>query len=446
MKRDSSRLKKIDTWNLWHPFTQMQTYAEEGAPIIERGEGIFLFDTDGKKYYDSISSLWCNVHGHRHPRIDNAIKFQLEKIAHSTLLGLGSVSSLELTERLVKLTGMPHVFYADSGSGAVEIALKVAYQFSVRRKGKSCNKFVSFKNAYHGDTLGSVSVGGIDIFHSTFKPLLFETLFAPSPYAYRWPTENCKEEALKKFEEILNSFEKEISAVVIEPMVQGAAGMILEPSGFLSEIRRMTAERDIILICDEVATGFGRTGKMFAVDHESVKPDVLVLGKGITGGYLPLSAACFTTEIFESFLGRHEEMKHFFHGHTYTGNALASAAAIASLEVFEEEKTLEKLSEKIKLIEDKFSKLRSRSNVGDIRQCGMMAGIELVEEKATKKSFPLEKRMGHRVTIEARRRGMITRPLGDTCVFMPPLSSSLDELTAMLEILSESIEAAIGDN
>ncbi|MEK8022337.1 MAG: adenosylmethionine--8-amino-7-oxononanoate transaminase [Candidatus Hydrogenedentota bacterium] len=434
------QLRRIDHSTLWHPFTQMQAYAEENAPIIERGEGVRLYDTEGRQYFDGVSSLWCNVHGHRHPRIDAAIRDQLDRVAHSTLLGLGSVPSIRLAERLADLAGMPHVFYADSGAAAVEIAMKVAFQYMQRTHGSKRTKFVAFRNSYHGDTLGAVSVGGIDIFHSIFKPLLFETLFAPSPYTYRWPNDRCAEESLAAFDELLAGHADEIVAVIIEPMVQGAAGMIVQPPGFLAAVRRKAREQDVLFIADEVATGFGRTGRMFAVEHDDVRPDVLVLGKGITAGYLPLSAACFTSEIYESFLGRHEEFRHFLHGHTYTGNALACAAALASLDVFAAEKTLETLGDKIMLVREELKSLADHEHVGEIRQCGMMVGIELVADRHTKRSFDPAERKGHQVILEARRRGMIIRPLGDVIVFMPPLSSTEKELREMCGILKESIE------
>lgn len=436
-------LRASDTSTVWHPFTQMAAYAEEGAPIIERGEGVFLFDIDGRRYYDGISSLWCNVHGHRHPTIDAALRDQLGRVAHSTLLGLGSVPSIELAERLAALTSLPRVFYADSGAAAVEVALKVVYQHMRRRHGAGRSKFIAFRNAYHGDTLGAVAVGGIEIFRDIFHPLLFETIFAPSPYAYRWPNERCATEAIAAFAALLDRHADELCGVILEPKVQGAAGIIVQPDGFLAEIRRLTAERGIPLIADEVATGFGRTGRMFAIEHERVRPDVLVLGKGVTGGYLPLSAALFTDEIFASFLGRHEESIHFLHGHTYTGNALAAVAALASLRVFAEERTLAGLAPKIELVAARLAPLAGHPHVGEIRQCGLMVGIELVAERATKAGFAPESRMGHRVTLAARRRGLIVRPLGDVVVFMPPLASTAPELEAMIGILTAAIDEAV---
>jgi adenosylmethionine-8-amino-7-oxononanoate aminotransferase len=440
---ENDRLHKIDTTTVWHPFTQMAAYADENAPIIERGEGVFLFDTGGRRYYDGVASLWCNVHGHRHPTIDAAIRGQLDCIAHSTLLGIGSVPSIELAGRLASLTGLPRVFYADSGAAAVEAALKVVYLHMRRRHGDRRTKFLAFRNAYHGDTIGAVSVGGIDLFHGLFKPLLFETLFSPSPFAYRWPNARCAEEAIAAFADLLERHAEELCGVIIEPKVQGAAGMIVHPPGFLAAIRRLTADRGLPLIADEVATGFGRTGRLFAVEHEEVRPDVLVLGKGITGGYLPLSAALFTDEIHASFLGRHEDLVHFLHGHTYTGNALASAAALASLRVFEEEKTLDGLSAKAARIAAGLRPIEDHPRVGEIRQCGLMVGVELVADRVTKAGFDPAARMGHRVTLAARRRGLIVRPLGDVLVFMPPLASTAGELEAMTGIIVDAVREAV---
>lgn len=434
-------LRSVDSFTLWHPFSQMLAYARETAPIIERGEGVYLIDTAGNRYFDAVSSLWCNVHGHRHPVIDQYVRDQLDRISHSTLLGLGSVPSIELADELTRRSGMEHIFYADSGSAAVEIALKLAFQFWKLRGKSEKSGFIAFKNSYHGDTLGSVSVGGIEVFHSIFGPLLFDASFVPTPFPYRSESEDCLGESLAALEAMLKKDAGKTAAVVIEPLVQGAAGMIVHPEGFLKEVRRLSREYDVLMIADEVATGFGRTGTMFACEQEDVRPDFLTLGKGITGGYLPLSAVLTTGEVFSSFLGNHEEFRHFFHGHTYTGNALACAAALGSLKVFDDEDVLASLSAKEQLVRDKLAVIADHPHVGDVRQKGLMIGIELVEDKATKKSFPPEKRMGHQVTLEARKRGMITRPLSDVLIFMPPLASTPEELTAMTKILIESINA-----
>ena len=328
-------LAAADRSYLWHPFTQQRGWAGEHPVIVERGEGTDLIDVDGNRYIDGVSSLWCNVHGHAHPRIDAAVRDQLAKVAHSTMLGLSHRPAIELAQRLVELAppGLTRVFYSDSGSTATEIALKMAFQYW-RQRGQDRRHFVALRMAYHGDTIGSVSVGGIDLFHSLYEPLLFETLKAE-------PGDVARHGAPAR------DHRGDVAAVIMEPLVQGAAGMLMHPPGYLRAVRELCDRHGVLLILDEVATGFGRTGRMFACEHEGVAPDLLCLAKGITGGYLPLAATLATEQIYEGFLGEHEEFRTFFHGHTYTGNPLACAAGIASLDVFSEERTLERLRGKI---------------------------------------------------------------------------------------------------
>ena len=372
---------------LWHPFTQMYGWAAEQAPVIERAEGVWLYDTEGRAYIDGVSSLWCNVHGHRHPAIDGAVREQLDRVAHSTMLGLSHEPAEELARRLVELApgagpGAPgplrRVFYSDSGSTAVEVALKMAYQHW-----QQCDpaqpqrtKFITLDDAYHGDTVGSVSLGGIDLFHSLYRPLLFDAYRAPSGDA-------------AAIERLLAEHGDEIAAVVIEPLVQGAAGIRTQPRGYVRAVRELCDAHDVFLICDEVATGFGRTGTMFACEQEDVVPDFLCLAKGITGGYMPLAATLTTERVYEAFLGRYDEFRSFFHGHTYTGNPLACAAAIASLELFESERTIEGLVAKIELIEQLLHDLVAPlAHVGEIRQRGLMCGIDLVADAAGRNTTP----------------------------------------------------------
>ncbi len=340
-----------------------------------------------------MSSLWCNVHGHRHPRIDAAVREQLDSVAHSTMLGLSHRPGIELASRLVELAppGLTRVFYSDSGSTATEIALKMAFQYW-RQRGEERHSFVALRMAYHGDTIGSVSVGGIDLFHSMYRPLLFDTLKAE-------PGD------LDDMDRLLEEHAGDVAAVIMEPLVQGAAGMLMHPEGYLRGVRELCDRHGVLLILDEVATGFGRTGRMFACEHEDVAPDLLCLAKGITGGYLPLAATLATERIYDGFLGEFEEFRTFFHGHTYTGNPLACAAALATLDVFEEERTLEGLEAKIALLGDLLGPVAELPVVREVRRCGFMVGIELSD-------FPLSARMGHRVTLEARARGAIVRPLG----------------------------------
>jgi len=420
-------LVQLDRDHVWHPFTQQRAWENEEQLTIERAEGSFLVDTDGRRYIDGVSSLWCTVHGHRHPGLDAAIAAQLEKVAHSTMLGLSHPGATKLAARLVEIAppGLSRVFYSESGSTAVEIALKMAFQFQQQRGGQHVRRtsFVHLRDSYHGDTIGSVSVGGIDLFHSAYRPLLFPTYAAEPGDAGH----------LKR---VLAAHEEEIAAVIVEPLVQGAAGMLLHPPGYLRAVRELCDDFGVLLICDEVATGFGRTGTMFACEQEGVAPDLLCLAKGLTGGYLPLAATLATERIYEGFLGAYEEWRTFFHGHTYTGNPLACAAALANLDAFEEERTLEQLQPKIALLGELLAEVEAMPEVAEVRNRGFMTGIDLGEHDPAL-------RLGHRVTVEARKRGAIVRPLGDVVVLMPPLSISEEELRSLTRIAAESIRAAV---
>jgi adenosylmethionine-8-amino-7-oxononanoate aminotransferase len=451
-RKRNKELEDLDRHLIWHPFTQMKDYMEEVPLIVERGEGAYLIDIYGRKYLDGVSSLWVTLHGHRKKEIDDAIRNQLDQVAHSTLLGISNVSAIHLAKELVEIApgGLRKIFYSDNGSTAVEIGLKIAFRFW-KQKGDGKNKytFLSFTNAYHGDTIGSVSLGGIDLFHETYGSLLFPVHRAPYPYCYRCPLArsypSCGMECLNRVENILSTRHEEIAALVIEPMIQGAAGMITSPKNYLKAIRELTRKYGVLLIADEVATGFGRTGRMFACEHEAISPDILCLAKGITGGYLPLAATLTTEEIFNAFLGEYEEKKTFFHGHSYTGNPLACAAAVANLKVMKEERIIEKLQDKIQFLSEALKEYRRLEHVGNIRQLGMMIGIELVANKATKEEYPYEDKIGIRVIQEARRRGLILRPLGNVIVLMPPLSISQNELSKILSITYHSIKKVTED-
>lgn len=444
MKALTKKLIEADKQYVWHPFTQMADWLSSEPVIIEGGEGFFLIDTEGKRYIDGVSSLWCNVHGHRVKKIDDAIRAQLDKVGHSTLLGLGQTKSIELAKKLVQITpsNLLKVFYSDSGAISVEIAIKMAYQFWHNTGRKKRTKFIALENSYHGDTIGAVSVGGISLFHGIFEPLLFETFFVPCPHPYRFQgtPRACTDNSVERIEDLLKEHAGEIAAVIVEPLVQGAGGMIVHPEGFLKKVRELTTERDVLLIVDEVATGFGRTGKMFACEHEDVQPDIMCLGKGITGGYLPLAATLTTQRIFDAFLGDISEHKTFYHGHTYTGNALGCAAALASLELFAENKVLESLPGKISLIDEVFEELAGLDYVGDVRHRGLMGGIELVQDKATKEPFPIEKQIGAKLCSAMRPKGAMMRPLGDVIVVMPPIAIDIELLEKLLRIIKDSIE------
>ncbi len=424
MRADYDALVEADRAHLWHPFTQQRDWTDEAPVIVERAEGTDLIDTEGRRYIDGVSSLWCNVHGHRQPKIDAAIRDQLDRVAHSTMLGLSHPPAIELARRLVEIAppGLTRVFYSDSGSTATEIALKMAFQYWRQQGDDRRTRFVSLREAYHGDTIGSVSVGGIDIFHATYRPLLFDTLSAQ-------PGD------IDDMRRLFEAHPGEVAAVIVEPLVQGAAGMIVHPKGYLRAVRELCDEHGTLLICDEVAVGFGRTGRMWASEHEGVSPDLMCVAKGLTGGYLPLAATLASERIYDGFLGDHTTYRTFFHGHTYTGNPLACAAALATLDVFEDDRTLERLAPKIDLLATLLEPIAARPDVAEVRRRGFMTGIELT-------GYPPELRIGHRVTLEARARGAIVRPLGDVVVLMPPLAISEADLTRLLEIVAASIEAA----
>ncbi|MHC4665564.1 MAG: adenosylmethionine--8-amino-7-oxononanoate transaminase [Planctomycetota bacterium] len=438
------KLIELDKKYVWHPFTQMAGWLKSEPIVIDSAEGFYLIDTEGKRYIDGASSLWCNVHGHRVRQIDDAIKAQVDKVSHSTLLGLGQTRSIELAERLVQIapSGLEKVFYSDSGATAVEIGLKMAYQYFQNLGEKRRTEFIALQSSYHGDTIGSVSLGGIKVFHSIFRSLLFETHFVPAPHPYRFDgsEKECALYSLSRIEDVLSECSEQIVAVVIEPLVQGAGGIIVHPHGFLSGVRQLTQKYGVLLIADEVATGFGRTGKMFACEVEQVSPDIMCLGKGITAGYLPLAATLTTQEIFDAFLGGVAEHKTFYHGHTYTGNALGCAAALASLNLFEQNQVLESLPGKIELVRQYFSKISELPFVGDARQCGLMGGIEIVKDKASKESFPFEWRLGVRLCSSMRAEGVMLRPLGDCVVVMPPIAIDLGLLEKLLGIMYRAVK------
>jgi adenosylmethionine---8-amino-7-oxononanoate aminotransferase len=427
MTTAAADLADLDRRHLWHPFTQQQGWMSEDFPIIASAQGTTLYDVEGRAYIDGVSSLWCNVHGHRHPAIDAAVSDQLGRVAHTTMLGLSHEPAVRLAAKLTELApeGLSRVFFSDNGSTACEVALKMAYQFHHQRGEWWRSGFVCLRDSYHGDTIGSVSVGGIELFHSLYRPLLFDA----------WQAQPGDAGHLRA---LLEEHGERCAAVIVEPLVQGAAGMRVQPDGYLHTVRELCDEFGVLLICDEVATGFGRTGAMFACDHEGVAPDLLCLAKGLTGGYLPLAATLTTERVYEGFLGRHEQLRTFFHGHTFTGNPLACAAGLASLRVFEEERTLEGLQPKIELLRAALAEhVAGLPVVCEVRQRGFMVGIELQD-------FPLEARIGHQVTLEARARGAIIRPLGDTIVLMPPLAIEPDELRRLVTITGAAIAAAAG--
>lgn len=447
MKYSYEQLEQWDKAYVWHPFTQMKTYVQERPLIIERGQGSYLFDVNGNKYLDGYASLWVNVHGHNDPELNEALHEQIEAIAHSTLLGSANVPSILLAKKLVELwPGLSKVFYSDTGAAAVEIALKIAYQYwqnidPVRYAKKTA--FVSLKEAYHGDTIGAVSVGGMELYHRIFQPLLFERIEVPSPYVYRMSEYGNEQEivqyCLQQLERVLASKQERIAAVIVEPLVQGAAGIITHPSGFLKGVETLCRRYGVLLICDEVAVGFGRTGTMFACEQEQVTPDIVCLGKGITGGYLPLAATLTTDRVYEAFLGEADEDKTFYHGHTYTGNQLSCSVALKNIELIEKRQLVENVRKKAEFLAKKLEMLYEIPIVGDIRQKGLMTGIEIVQDRNTKQIFPRSEMIEHRIILEARKRGLIIRPLGPVLTFIPVLAMTEEQMETAVNILFDSI-------
>lgn len=439
MPTPSELLRARDARVLWHPFAQMQGFHDDAPPMIVAAEGNELIDADGRRYLDGVSSLWCNVHGHRVPAIDDAIRRQLERVAHTTLLGLGAEASIECAEALLAVApaGLSRVFFSDSGSTAVEIALKLAFQFQRQNGRPERQHFLTLGESYHGDTIGSVSLGGSELFHGIFGPLLFGKRTLPTPYGYRAPeghtAESWGEHCAAEAERVIAATAHELAAVVLEPLIQGAAGMIVQPRGYLARVAASCRAHDVLLVLDEVATGFGRTGSMFACEQEGVCPDLLCVAKGLTGGYLPLAATLATERLYEGFLGPFESKRTFFHGHTYTGNALACAAATASLALFRTNDVLGALPAKLSRMAAWLEQIAALPHVGEVRRVGAMVGIELVQERGSKAPYDYAQRIGHRVIVAAREDAVLLRPLGNVVVWMPPLSitaAQLDRLGA----------------
>ena len=447
---DKETLVASDKRYLWHPFTQMQDWLTEDVVIIERGDGCYLIDTAGNRYIDGTASMWTNVHGHNHPELNTALKTQLDKIAHTTLLGYSNIPAIQLAQKLVEITpiGLNKVFYSDNGSTAVEVALKMAYQYW-QHKGEPQRKlFIHFDNAYHGDTIGAMSVGGIDSFHTTFDSLLFKGIRVSAPEMYR-PSRDAdatsnntaaKTRWLNAVEDVLSENAGQVAGIILEPLIQGAGGMLIAPTGFLRELALLAKRWKVLLIVDEVMTGFGRTGKMWACEHENVTPDLLCTAKGLAAGYLPLAATLTTDDLYNTFLGEYRDLKTFFHGHTFTGNPLACAVALENIAIFERENLLSQLQPTIEHFKNRLQEFYRLPPVGDVRVCGLAAGIELMKNPDTHIPYPFEEKVGIRVCKEALSRGAMLRPLVNTIVLMPPLQISIPTLDTLLDIVYTSIE------
>lgn len=439
----------LDRWDLahvWHPFTQHDEWEADGPPlVIERAEGVTLIDTRGRRYLDAISSLWTNVHGHDHPAMVAALQRQAATVCHSTLLGQASATSAHLARRLVELLeripgeGAPltRVFYSDSGSTAVEVALKVAFQYHQQAGapgGALRTRFAALSQAYHGDTVGSVSVGGIDLFHGIYRPMLFDAVRVPAPDR---PDPRDEVRHLAEAARLFDAHGAELAALVVEPLVQGAAGMRMHSPDYLRRLARMARDHGALLVVDEVATGFGRTGTMFSVEQAGVRPDLLCLAKGLTGGALPLAATVATEAVFDAFRGPYPQHRTFFHGHTYTGNALACAAALASLDIFEQERVLDRIPAQVAALTAAARAVPAR-HVAEVRQRGLMCGVVLRHDR------PAADRVGHRVAMAARGHGVIVRPLGDVIVLMPPLAMTPAQIGQVGKAVAAAVTEVLG--
>ncbi len=450
----SDTIRRWDIEHLWHPFSQMTEYAAGDPLVVVRGEGRTLIDDRGQRYFDATSALWCNLFGHCVPEIDAAVREQLERIAHTTLLGATHPGAAELARRLVELApaGLTHVFFSDNGATAVEAALKIAFQYRLLTRGQAAAEravYLSLDNAYHGDTLGAAAVGGVALFHEVFRPILLPSLKVASPYCYRCPLglerPGCALACADQVEAVLEREGGRVCAVILEPGVQAAAGMLVLPAGYLTRVAAAARRHDALLILDEVATGFGRTGTLFACQEEGVAPDMLLVAKGLTGGYLPVAATLATEAVYREFLGRYEEYRHFFHGHTYTGNPLGCAAALATLRLLADGTLIGDVLRKAGVLGEALAPLRAHPKVGDIRQAGLMCGVELVANRETKAAFAPAERVAYRVCLAMRRQGIYIRPLGDVIVVLPALTATDDELRHVATALGTCLREVLGD-
>jgi adenosylmethionine-8-amino-7-oxononanoate aminotransferase len=447
------KLAALDQQYVWHPFTQMRDWLSREPIVIESGRGALLRDVHGREYLDANSSIWTNLHGHQHPAIGRAIQKQVGKIAHSSALGLANEPASLLAEKLSKEARLPKVFFSDNGSTAMEVALKLSYEFARRNRGLKRPRFLSLHGAYHGDTVGAVSLGHIDLFHKTYAGLLFKTDRVMSPYCYRCPFNRAKPEradarTYRKCNwectgEVAKAFERRpkkipYAAFVVEPLIQGAAGMIPQPAGWLRDVAQIARNNGSQIIADEVMTAFRRASDRVVASHsEGVEPDFLALAKGLTGGYMPMAATLTTREVFDAFLGDYSEFKTFFHGHSFTGNQLGASAGLANLKLLESERPRRALETALR---EEAKTLWQLPNVGDVRQVGVVMGVELVREWRTRKPFKLIEGAGIRVCEALAVRGVLTRPIGNVVVVMPPYCTTARQVRRIFVALRESID------
>ena len=433
------KLLKKDLQHIWHPYTQMKDCETNPPILIERAKGIKVYDKNGRVYHDAISSWWCNIHGHNHPKIQKAVREQMKKLDHILFAGFTHEPAIELADRLIDMTPehITKVFYSDNGSTAVEVALKMSLQYWAQKGFEGKNRFVSLDCGYHGDTIGTMSVSSIDLFNKVFSPLLFKTYKAQTPYCYRCPLnkkrKKCKIACTKHMEHILATHSRKIAAVVLEPLIVGSGGMIIYPTEYLTKVAELAKKYNVHLILDEVATGFGRTGKMFASDYVNIKADFMCISKGLTSGTLPLAATLTTDDIYAAFYADYKDKKTFYHGHTYTANPVACAAAVASIDIFKDEDVLNRIKPNIELLKQGLNEMLELDFVGDVRSLGMVGAIELVKDKATKEPFAFEERIGYKIYKEGLKQKLILRPLGNIVYLYLPLCIKTTQLQKILK-------------
>ncbi|WFD12321.1 adenosylmethionine--8-amino-7-oxononanoate transaminase [Tepidibacter hydrothermalis] len=441
-----NELQRKDLKYIWHPCSQMKDYETFDPIVIKRGEGVFLEDMNGKRYLDAVSSWWVNLFGHSNKRINEALYKQANKLEHVMLANFSHEPAIELAEKIVNVTpdGLNKIFFGDNGSSAVEIALKLSFQYHQQIGKNKKTKFVKISDAYHGETLGALSVCDVELYNKVFNPLLLDVIKAQGPDCYRCPyglcRENCRAECFEKMEKTIEKQHEEISAIIIEPMVQGAAGMKIYSPEYLKKLRKLCDEYEINLIADEVAVGFGRTGKMFACENAGISPDIMCLSKGLTAGYMPLALTLMTDKIYNAFYDDYSKLKAFLHSHSYSGNALGCSIAVETLNIFKDENVVENNIIKSNLLREKVGNILDElPHVGEYRQLGMIGAIELVKNKETKEGFDWKSRVGYNIYKIALKKGVLLRPLGNVIYFMPPYVIDNKEMDLMVNTARDSI-------
>ena len=439
--------QKEDLKYIWHPCSQMKDYETLPPIVVEKGEGINLYDINGKCYKDIISSWWCNLLGHCNPRINQAVKAQIDKLEHVIFANFTHKTVISLCQELMKVLprGLCKFNFADNGSSAIEMALKMSFQYHYQTGNTQKKRFMALSDAYHGETLAALAVGGVDLYTELYKPIMMDVIRIEAPDCYRCKygqcRDNCNCECFVKAEEQFEKYGDETAAIIVEPLLQGSAGMKIYPPLYLKKLRDLCDKYNVHLIADEIATGYGRTGKMFACDHAQISPDIMCLSKGLTGGYMPMAIAVTTQEIYDAFYDDYLKGKAFMHSHTYAGNPLACSAAVEVLKILEEEKIIEKANEKGKyfnqIIREKFLPIK---NVGEVRSIGLINAIELVKDKKTKDPLDYRNRTGYQIYKKALEKGVILRPLGDIIYFNPPLIIEKEDMDFVTDIALEAVK------